>query len=75
MELKDVIKAELESGNVIKLSGQLDHEYTLVEKIDNIFYKITSRIRSLWYVTVEEGIVPSIRKNFRHVKLVRKLLG
>ena len=75
MELKDVIKAELESGNVIKLEGQLDHEMTIIEKIDNLFYKITSRIRSVWYVTVEEGLVPSIRKNFRHVKFVRKLLG
>ena len=75
MELKDVIKAELESGNMIKLEGQLDHEMTIIEKIDNLFYKITSRIRSLWYVMVEEGLTPSIRKNFRHVKFVRKLLG
>ena len=75
MELKDYIKSELESGNVIKLSGQLDHEYTLAERLSNFVYSVTSRIRSLWYVTVEEGIVPSIRKNFRHVKLVRKLLG
>ena len=75
MELKDYIKSELESGNVIKLSGQLDHEYTLAERVSNVVYAITARIRSVWYVTVEEGIVPSIRKNFRQGKLVRKLLG
>ena len=75
MELKDFIKDQLESGNVIKFEGELDHEYTLMEKIDNIFYKITSRIRSLWYVWKEVGLKMSIAKNFRHIKFVRKLLG
>ena len=75
MELKDVIKAELEAGNVVKLEGQLDHELTLAERLNNFVYSVTSRIRSVWYVMVEEGLIPSIRKNFRHVKIVRKLLG
>ena len=75
MELKDYIKSELESGNVIKLEGQLDYEYTLAERLSNFVYSVTSRIRSILYVAKEQGLKKSIAKNFRHIKFVRKLLG